>query len=100
MPTIRTTCRWPPCGSAASRKPGRVVDDYVSFIDFAPTFIEVAGVTWSQTGMAPMTGRSLTDILPSEKSGRVIPARDHVLMGKERTDVGRPHDGAIPSAAS
>jgi len=42
-------------------KPGRVVDDYVSFIDFAPTFLDVAGVAQSQTGMAPITGRSLTE---------------------------------------
>jgi hypothetical protein len=31
-----------------------------------------------------MTGRSLLGILASEKSGRVDPARDHVLVGKER----------------
>jgi arylsulfatase A-like enzyme len=78
------------------RKPGRVVDDYVSFIDFAPTFVEVAGVPWSETGMAPPTGRSLTDIFFAEEPGRVTPARDHVLVGKERTDVGRPHDWGYP----
>ncbi|MCF7816337.1 MAG: sulfatase [Kiritimatiellales bacterium] len=76
--------------------PGRVVSDYVSFIDFAPTFIEVAGVQWSDTGMAPATGCSLTDILYSKKSGCVNPARDHVLIGKERHDVGRPHDQGYP----
>ena len=26
--------------------PGRTIDDYVSFIDFAPTFVEAAGLTW------------------------------------------------------
>ena len=31
-----------------------------------------------------MTGRSLLSILTSDKSGRVDPARDHVLTGKER----------------
>ena len=77
-------------------KPGRVVADYVSFIDFAPTFIEVAGVAQSQTGMAPITGRSLTDIFKSEQSGRVIPQRDRVLVGKERNDVGRPNDEGYP----
>jgi arylsulfatase A-like enzyme len=78
------------------KRPGRVVDDFVSFIDLAPTFIELAGLEWSKTGMAPATGRSLTDILFSETSGRVIPARDHVLIGKERHDVGRPHDWGYP----
>ena len=78
------------------RSPGRVVDDYVSFIDYAPTFIEVAGLAWSETGMAPAAGRSLTDIFSAEKGGRVVAARDHVLIGKERTDVGRPHDWGYP----
>jgi arylsulfatase A-like enzyme len=77
-------------------KPGRVVDDYVSFIDFAPTFLEVAGVEERKTGMAPITGRSLAEIFKSEKSGRVIPQRDHVLVGKERNDVGRPNDEGYP----
>lgn len=77
-------------------KPGRVVDDYVSFIDFAPTFLEVAGVDERKTGMAPITGRSLTEIFESEKSGHVIPQRDHVLIGKERNDVGRPNDEGYP----
>ena len=76
--------------------PGRRVDDYVSFIDFAPTFIEVAGLSWAQTGMAPPAGRSLTEIFASSQSGRVVAQRDHVLLGKERTDVGRPHDWGYP----
>lgn len=81
---------------AGLRRPGRVVDDYVSFIDYAPTILEVAGLSAAEGGMAPTTGRSLTDILFSDKAGRVNPARDHVLVGKERTDVGRPHDWGYP----
>ena len=78
------------------RAPGRTVTDFVSFIDFAPTFIEVASVKWAQTGMAPAAGRSLTDIFRSEKSGRAVPARNHVLLGQERHDIGRPHDWGYP----
>ena len=77
-------------------KPGRVVDDAVSFIDLAPTFIDLAGLTWAQAGMAESPGRSLTDIFRSEKSGLVNPKRDHVLIGKERTDIGRPNDAGYP----
>ena len=77
-------------------KPGRVADDYVSFIDFAPTLLEVAGVAPTASGMAAITGRSLTEIFKSEKSGRVIPQRDHVLLSKERNDVGRPNDEGYP----
>jgi N-sulfoglucosamine sulfohydrolase len=77
-------------------QPGRVVDDYVSFVDFAPTLLEVAGINWKQTGMAPLTGRSLTEIFNSPKSGRIIAERDHVLVGKERTDIGRENDAGYP----
>jgi N-sulfoglucosamine sulfohydrolase len=51
---------------------------------------------WSQTGMAQSPGRSLTEIFRSEKSGRVAEARDHVLIGRERQDVGRPNDAGYP----
>ncbi len=81
-------------GGIAGR--GRVVDDYVSFIDLAPTFIELAGLTWAQSGMAESPGRSLTDIFRSDRSGQVNPARDRVLIGMERHDIGRPNDVGYP----
>ncbi len=77
-------------------KPGRGIDDFVSFVDVAPTLIEVAGLKWAETGMAPSPGRSLTEIFRSEKDGVVNATRDHVLVGKERTDIGRPHDWGYP----
>jgi len=61
-------------------KPGRAIDDFVSLTDLAPTFLEAAGVAIP----ADMTGRSLLSILTGDKSGRVDPARDFVLTGKER----------------
>ncbi|MCK4965737.1 sulfatase [bacterium] len=75
---------------------GRVVEDYVNFIDFAPTFLELAGVNEKESGMKPIEGKSLTDILYSSKSGKVNPKRDHILIGKERHDVGRPNDEGYP----
>jgi arylsulfatase A-like enzyme len=81
---------------AALRKPGRVVNDFVSFIDLAPTFIELAGLKWQETGMPPATGRSLTELMLVERSGVINPARDHVLIGKERHDIGRPNDRGYP----
>jgi len=74
---------------------GRTVRDYVSFVDFAPTLVEVAGLKWEETGMQPAAGHSMTDILRSAQSF-AAPARDHVLVGKERHDVGRPHDWGYP----
>ena len=75
---------------------GRVVADHISFIDLAPTFIEVAGLPWAKTGMAESPGRSLTDIFGVNRSGQVNPARDHVLIGMERHDIGRPNDVGYP----
>jgi N-sulfoglucosamine sulfohydrolase len=84
--------RWP----AGIRHPGRVIDDFVDFTDLAATFLDAAGVEWSESGMAPLTGRSWRPIFESDKSGRVDPSRDHVLIGKERHDVGRPGDVGYP----
>lgn len=75
---------------------GRVVDDFVNFIDFAPTYFELANLDPSEIGMQPIQGQSLTDIFFSEKSGTVTTYRDHVLIGKERHDIGRPHDWGYP----
>lgn len=75
---------------------GRVVEDYVSLIDLAPTFIELAGLSWEETKMEPTSGRSLTDLLMSAESGQITNYRDHVLIGKERHDVGRPNDWGYP----
>jgi arylsulfatase A-like enzyme len=80
----------------ALKAPGRRVDDYVSFIDLAPTFLAVAGVPWEKSGMAPAQGSSLTDILFAAQGGRVNPLRDHVIVGRERNDVGRPRDEGYP----
>lgn len=61
-------------------KGGRRVSDFTSFADFAPTFLDAAGVNIP----ADMTGRSLLPVLLSEKQGRVDANRDHVIFGKER----------------
>jgi N-sulfoglucosamine sulfohydrolase len=67
--------RWP-----VRVRGGRVAEDFISFQDFAPTFLEAAGLRLPPE----MTGRSFLSILTSDKAGRVDPTRDHVLTGKER----------------
>jgi arylsulfatase A-like enzyme len=84
--------RWP----AGIKHPGRVVADFVDFTDIAPTILDVAGIAEQQSGMLPITGRSWRPIFASDRAGQVIAERDHVLIGKERTDVGRPHDWGYP----
>jgi len=76
--------------------PGRVINDMVSFIDIAPTFLELAGLTTQQVGMKPCQGKSLMPLFDSDKSGRIDESRDFVLIGKERHDIGRPHDWGYP----
>lgn len=78
------------------QKPGRKIDDYVSFIDFAPTFLQATGLDAEKVGMRPITGKSLFDIFESTESGQVSKERDHVLIGKERHDIGRPNDWGYP----
>ena len=76
--------------------PGRVADDFVSFVDLAPTFVELAGLKWAETGMAESAGRSLLPVFRSGKCGVTDPSRDHAVVGRERTDVGRPGDAGYP----
>ena len=61
-------------------KGGRVVDDFVNLMDLAPTFLEAAGLKPPEV----MTGRSLINVLRSDKSGQVDPQRTFVVTGRER----------------
>jgi arylsulfatase A-like enzyme len=71
---VSLVAKWP------GGKGGRVVDDFVNLMDLAPTFLEAGGVR----PPAVMTGRSLLDVLASEKSGQVDPERTWVVTGRER----------------
>ena len=59
---------------------GRVVDDFVSLPDLAPTFLQAGGV---QTP-GVMTAKSLWPVLQAEIEGQVDPSRSQVFMGRER----------------
>ncbi len=74
---------------------GRVVDDFINVRDFAPTFLEAAGLTPAGT----MTGTSFLPILKSKQQGLVDPTRNVMLTGKERHDIGRPNDAGYPVRA-
>jgi len=70
---------------------GRVVDDFVNLMDLAPTFLEAAGVT----PPACMTGRSILNVLRSDRSGLVDPSRTWVVTGRER-HVATAREGNLP----
>jgi arylsulfatase A-like enzyme len=59
---------------------GRVVDDMVSLIDLAPTFLEAAKIKPPES----MTGRSLWPLLHTKRSGFIDQTRDCVFTGRER----------------
>ena len=75
---------------------GRVVDDMVTLPDLAPTFLEAGGVK----PPAVMTGRSLWNVLQSDRQGLVDPARTWVVAGRERhVEIARPDYSPYPQRA-
>ena len=78
------------------RNRGRVIRDYLSFIDIAPTLLEVAGIKQSENTMQPLEGKSFADIFRSGRNGYVNENRNYILTGQERHDVGRPDDAGYP----
>ena len=73
-------------------RPGnRIIDDFTSLMDLAPTFLEAAGLPLP----SGIHGRSLLPLLDSDKSGLIDPARNHVITGRER-HVANARDLALP----
>lgn len=70
---------------------GRVIDDFVSLPDLAPTFLEWANVPRPEA----MTARSLVPLLTSNKSGQIDPERTWVVSGRER-HVDTARAGSVP----
>lgn len=67
-------------------KPGAKIDDFISFIDFAPTLLEAVGIEIPEG----TTGKSFLDILFSGKSGQIDAKRDRVFTALERHTYCRP----------
>ncbi|HEX5790615.1 MAG TPA: sulfatase [Luteolibacter sp.] len=70
------------CWPAGIAKPGRRVAEFVSFIDLAPTFLELFDVDGTKAGMSPITGRSFANLL----RGEADPSRNSVILGRERNN--------------
>ena len=70
---------------------GRAVAEFINTRDFAPTFLEAAGVA----APASVTGKSFLDVL----RGASDPTRNVMLVAKERHDLGRPRDAGYPVRA-
>jgi len=61
-------------------KGGRLVTDMISQTDFAPTFLEAAGIAVPKE----MSGKSFLSQLLSDKSGRIDVERNRVIIYRER----------------
>jgi uncharacterized sulfatase len=72
-------------------KPGRTADDLISFVDFAPTFLDAAGVT----PPAEMSGKSLLGMLTSGGAG----PNEYVVFGRERHSHARKDNVGYPGRA-
>lgn len=75
----------------------RVSSDLVSFVDIAPTILELAGVT--EEGMLPITGKSLVNLLKSQESGKIDKSRNHIFSGRERHSYSRWNNLGFPQRA-
>ncbi len=84
---------WP-----AGIDPGRIVEDPVSFVDFAPTILELAGGDLEK-GMLPMSGKSLLNILGSAENGVVDRDRVAVYSSRERHSSSRWNNLGYPQRA-
>lgn len=81
------------CGPFIS--PNRKVDDLVSLIDLAPTFLELAGCE----AMRGVTGRSLVKLLTNSTEARADTSRTFILAGRERHTHARPDNAGYPARA-
>lgn len=73
----------------------RTADDLVSLIDLAPTFLDIAGA--KQFG--GITGKTLMPILTLSDTGKISPADQYILAGRERHSHARPDNVGYPARA-
>lgn len=75
----------------------RIVDDPVSFVDLAPTILEMTNT--KPEGMMPIYGRSIANILKSKKSGIVDETKKYIFAGRERHSSSRWNNLGYPQRA-
>jgi len=61
-------------------KGGRVIDDFVSLNDLAPTFLDLAGIPI----LKDMTARIIINILKTDKNRIIESDRDFIVTARER----------------
>ena len=76
---------------------GRIVDDLVSFSDFAPTILEISQT--SPEGMLPISGKSFLHILEAKEHGVIDESKKYVFSGRERHSSSRYLNWGYPQRA-
>lgn len=75
-------------------KTGRTIEDFIQFVDFAPTFLELANT--NPKHMMPISGNSFLDILDSDRNGLVDKSREYSFVGRERHSSSRHNNLGYP----
>ncbi len=73
-------------------KAGLKIEDFISFIDFAPTLLEAAGIDIPEA----ITGSSFLDVMLANKSGQIDSTRNRVFTAFERDTYCRPDGMPYP----
>ena len=76
-------------------KPGRKVNDLVQFVDITATIYDAAGVA-HPGGASQLAGRSIRNILESDREGTVDASRNRAFSGRERHSSSRWNNYTYP----
>jgi N-sulfoglucosamine sulfohydrolase len=76
---------------------GRTVENLVSFVDLAPTILELTQT--SPDDMLPMSGKSIVPLLTSSREGQIDEERKYAFAGRERHSSSRYKNLGYPQRA-
>ena len=74
------------------KNPGKIVADYFSMVDLAPTFLAVSNIN-----PIASSGKSLQPIFNDINTGNHKLSKGVLYFGRERNDFGRPHNQGYPT---
>lgn len=76
------------------KDPGRKVNEYINFVDFAPSVLDFAGIDPKESGIHKLSGKSFLSHLKGESNTHNT--SNYTILGRERHDYGRPLNQGYP----